>query len=260
MRRQSSAPRSRRTFRARDLQLGIELDERLEREATLVEPGVRHAQARARRRPRRRRRAGRGRSSRGPQRSRREPGRARARRGAARRAAPAATSVVVDARPRRSGSAAGRRPRRVGLAQLRERDDLDTVLGREQVDGAKQRHLARAEIRARARRMRASAQPRVRSTIDGRVVDGRVEHDVRLAYPHPHAFDGRGSARRSRRRPRRRAPRAAGAPVRRTPRGRAPRGPVVDRVLDPIARRAASSTSTQRSTRKRCPRRRSSSR
>ena len=81
------------------------------------------------------------------------------------------------------------------LAQLRELEHLDPGLGAEQLDRPQDRDLLRAEVRAQADVGLRHA--RERSTITRRVLDRRVEHDVRLAHADANALRRPGNRSRT---------------------------------------------------------------
>lgn len=80
---------------------------------------------------------------------------------------------------------------RIGLAQLRHPDDLDSPRLGQTLDRAAERLLARTEVRPETNVRARHSAPRTLDD-DGRVLDGRVEHDVRLADPNsnpPHGAE-----------------------------------------------------------------------
>jgi len=80
---------------------------------------------------------------------------------------------------------------RVRLLQGRDPDDLDAVLGREELDGATKSLLAWAHVRAEtdvgARHLEAPLPGALDD--DGRMLDRRIEDDVGLADTDAHALD-----------------------------------------------------------------------
>ena len=91
----------------------------------------------------------------------------------------------------------------IGLAKLRHRDHIDTLRSCEERDGAFEHLCSIPEVRAQAdvgtrHVQRAGSDPwgltRKQSLPlddDGRKVDGRIQHDIRLANPHANTLSGR---------------------------------------------------------------------
>ena len=158
----------------------VELGERLQHEPALVQARVRDGQARLVDRLRRRRAAGRGRSSAAPSARRARAPSSRSTASRLSSSSAGESSVSSAAAPFRNARLLGDADR-IGLAQLRDARRRPAELG----DRARGSSPRGRRGSSRGRRRRPSRPRRA----DGRVLDRRVEHDVRLAHAHRDALD-----------------------------------------------------------------------